>query len=161
VIPSRYPCDWLQGYNTPSRLSCCVVSLSPLRHAALSRTFSIGWHSTHSRSKSRPGTLLSQIEKNATHLLVALKQLLETLNKWSRHQATEAQVSDIYVRLGFMFNVYAETLPRLKLTLLSSKRSQSFFDLSWRQLSVKRLVERAWTDISRAFEKLSSHSFRV
>jgi hypothetical protein len=40
-----------------------------------------------------------------THLLVATKQLLETLTQWSRHQATDAQVSDVYVRLGYEFNI--------------------------------------------------------
>ncbi|ESZ92629.1 hypothetical protein SBOR_6983 [Sclerotinia borealis F-4128] len=48
---------------------------------------------------------LSQIEKSVTHLLVATKQLLETLTQWSRHQATDAQVSDVYVRLGYEFNI--------------------------------------------------------
>jgi hypothetical protein len=40
-----------------------------------------------------------------THLLVATKQLLETLTQWSRNQATDAQVSDVYVRLGYEFNI--------------------------------------------------------
>ncbi|RDL39102.1 uncharacterized protein BP5553_03442 [Venustampulla echinocandica] len=48
---------------------------------------------------------LSQIEKSVTHLLVATKQLLETLTQWSRHLATDAQVSDVYVRLGYEFNI--------------------------------------------------------
>lgn len=37
--------------------------------------------------------------------MVATKQLLETLTQWSRHQATDAQVSDVYVRLGYEFNI--------------------------------------------------------
>lgn len=49
--------------------------------------------------------VLSQIEKSVTHLLVATKQLLETLTQWSRGQATDAQVSDVYVRLGYEFNI--------------------------------------------------------
>ena len=48
---------------------------------------------------------LSQIEKSVTHLLIATKQLLETLTKWSRHSATEGEVSDVYVRLGYEFNI--------------------------------------------------------
>lgn len=48
---------------------------------------------------------MSQIEKSVTHLLVATKQLLETLTQWSRHQATDTQVSDVYVRLGYEFNI--------------------------------------------------------
>lgn len=48
---------------------------------------------------------LSQIEKSVTHLLVATKQLLETLTQWSRNAATDTQVSDVYVRLGYEFNM--------------------------------------------------------
>lgn len=40
-----------------------------------------------------------------THLLVATKQLLETLTQWSWHNATEGDVSDVYVRLGYEFNI--------------------------------------------------------
>ena len=40
-----------------------------------------------------------------THLLVATKQLLEMLTQWSRRNATEAEVSDVYVRLGYEFNI--------------------------------------------------------
>ncbi|KAL2160811.1 hypothetical protein VTH06DRAFT_1008 [Thermothelomyces fergusii] len=48
---------------------------------------------------------LSQIEKSVTHLLVATKQLLETLTQWSRGNASDTQVSDVYVRLGYEFNM--------------------------------------------------------
>ncbi|KLU81048.1 bud site selection protein 6 [Magnaporthiopsis poae ATCC 64411] len=48
---------------------------------------------------------LSQIEKSVTHLLVATKSLLETLTQWSRGQASDTQVSDVYVRLGYEFNM--------------------------------------------------------
>lgn len=54
---------------------------------------------------SQQSQQLSQIEKSVTHLLVATKQLLETLTQWSRHNATEAEVSDVYVRLGYEFNI--------------------------------------------------------
>ena len=54
---------------------------------------------------SKPGQQLSQIEKSVTHLLIATKQLLETLTQWSRHTATEGEVSDVYVRLGYEFNI--------------------------------------------------------
>jgi hypothetical protein len=42
---------------------------------------------------------------SVTHLLVATKQLLETLTLWSRGTATESEVSDVYVRLGYEFNI--------------------------------------------------------
>jgi hypothetical protein len=48
---------------------------------------------------------VSQVEKSITHLLVATKQLLETLAQWSRKQASEEEVSDVYVRLGYEFNL--------------------------------------------------------
>ncbi|KAJ4330560.1 Bud site selection protein 6 [Didymella glomerata] len=53
----------------------------------------------------KPQQQLSQIEKSVTHLLVATKQLLETLTLWSRGTATESEVSDVYVRLGYEFNI--------------------------------------------------------
>lgn len=54
---------------------------------------------------SQPQQQLTTIEKSVTHLLVATKQLLETLTKWSRGAATETEVSDVYVRLGYEFNI--------------------------------------------------------
>ncbi len=57
------------------------------------------------QSSSGSNMPLSQIEKSVTHLLVATKQLLETLTQWSRGTATDSQVSDVYVRLGYEFNM--------------------------------------------------------
>ncbi|KAK5455043.1 Bud site selection protein 6 [Exophiala xenobiotica] len=54
---------------------------------------------------ANPDKQISQIEKSVTHLLVATKQLLETLTQWSRGQAQEEEVSDVYVRLGYEFNL--------------------------------------------------------
>src|SRR3569833_175830 len=56
-------------------------------------------------SSSSSTAPLSQIEKSVTHLLVATKSLLETLTQWSRGQATDTQVSDVYVRLCYEFNM--------------------------------------------------------
>ncbi|ATY64343.1 actin interacting 3 [Cordyceps militaris] len=61
--------------------------------------------STRETGSSGSSVPLSQIEKSVTHLLVATKQLLETLTQWSRGQATDTQVSDVYVRLGYEFNM--------------------------------------------------------
>ena len=55
--------------------------------------------------RQNPQQQLSQIEKSVTHLLVATKLLLETLTQWSRGTATEVDVSDVYVRLGYEFNI--------------------------------------------------------
>ncbi|KAK2879391.1 hypothetical protein FQN49_000934 [Arthroderma sp. PD_2] len=57
------------------------------------------------RSNQQADKQLSQIEKSVTHLLVATKQLLEMLTQWSRKQAKETEVSDVYVRLGYEFNL--------------------------------------------------------
>ncbi|KAL3460756.1 actin interacting protein 3-domain-containing protein [Aspergillus heterothallicus] len=63
--------------------------------------------STRSQSSRNavPNGQISQIEKSVTHLLVATKQLLETLTQWSRRQVSESEVSDVYVRLGYEFNL--------------------------------------------------------
>ena len=45
------------------------------------------------------------MESAVTRLLVAIKQLLESLTQWSRLEITESQVSDVYVRLGNDFNM--------------------------------------------------------
>lgn len=66
---------------------------------------SSGSSRTSTYRKTNPGQQLSQIEKSVTHLLIATKQLLETLTQWSRHNATEGDVSDVYVRLGYEFNI--------------------------------------------------------
>lgn len=56
-------------------------------------------------NSAKPQQQLSTIEKSVTHLLVATKQLLETLTMWSTGRATEGEVSDVYVRLGYEFNI--------------------------------------------------------
>lgn len=66
---------------------------------------SFGWRANLNIQSSSSSVPLSQIEKSVTHLLVATKQLLETLTQWSRGQATDTQVSDVYVRLGYEFNM--------------------------------------------------------
>ncbi|KAF2004853.1 AIP3-domain-containing protein [Amniculicola lignicola CBS 123094] len=73
--------------------------------AASTRSSQNSGRSTHSRRAQNPQQQLSQIEKSVTHLLVATKQLLETLTLWSRGTATESEVSDVYVRLGYEFNI--------------------------------------------------------
>ncbi|GAB7348124.1 hypothetical protein MBLNU459_g6141t1 [Dothideomycetes sp. NU459] len=70
------------------------------------RSSSGSGRSSSSRPKQQTAPQqLSTIEKSVTHLLVATKQLLETLTQWSRGAATEAEVSDVYVRLGYEFNI--------------------------------------------------------
>ncbi|PRT54465.1 Bud site selection protein 6 [Wickerhamiella sorbophila] len=48
---------------------------------------------------------ISTIESTVTRLLIYTKQLLESLTLWSRSQASEEDVSDVYVALGNEFNV--------------------------------------------------------
>ncbi|OKL58836.1 hypothetical protein UA08_05496 [Talaromyces atroroseus] len=66
---------------------------------------SSGSSQSHTSRSGVPGKQISQIETSVTHLLVATKQLLETLTQWSRQQASENEVSDVYVRLGYEFNL--------------------------------------------------------
>lgn len=47
---------------------------------------------------------MSEIESGITKILIATKQLLECLTQWSRKEATEQDVSDVYVSLGNEFN---------------------------------------------------------
>ena len=56
----------------------------------------------------RLGSILSQIQgdvpKTVHSLLASTKQLQEVLEDWSLGQATETQVSDVYVQIGTEFN---------------------------------------------------------
>uniref|UniRef100_A0A8H7KA30 Aip3p/Bud6 N-terminal domain-containing protein n=1 Tax=Bionectria ochroleuca TaxID=29856 RepID=A0A8H7KA30_BIOOC len=85
-----------------------VRSISPnIQGGRISRSGQSGSAKRVNREGSGSGSNmpLSQIEKSVTHLLVATKQLLETLTQWSRGQATDTEVSDVYVRLGYEFNM--------------------------------------------------------
>ncbi|KAI0316864.1 actin interacting protein 3-domain-containing protein [Amylostereum chailletii] len=52
-------------------------------------------------ARSRPNPA---VESAVTRLLVAIKQLLETLTEWNKGHAEDNDVSDVYVRLGNDFN---------------------------------------------------------
>ncbi|KAI0973081.1 bud site selection protein 6 [Xylaria arbuscula] len=90
--------------NAPMR-SMSPANIQPRSSTASNR--SAGGSGGGSRRNQSNGSSmpLSQIEKSVTHLLVATKQLLETLTQWSRGAATDTQVSDVYVRLGYEFNM--------------------------------------------------------
>ena len=79
----------LQSFHRPYRSAAEATDFSPSKL--------LNQHFTEQQ--------LSQIEKSVTHLLIATKQLLETLTRWSRRSATESDVSDVYVRLGYEFNI--------------------------------------------------------
>ncbi|GAB1312888.1 Bud site selection protein 6 [Madurella fahalii] len=85
-----------------------VRSMSPamgIQPAAAGGSGSRSDSTRRANSSAGSSVPLSQIEKSVTHLLVATKQLLETLTQWSRGNATDTQVSDVYVRLGYEFNM--------------------------------------------------------
>ncbi|KAL9059565.1 MAG: hypothetical protein Q9162_001070 [Coniocarpon cinnabarinum] len=63
----------------------------------------------------QPQQQASAIEKSVTHLLVATKQLLETLTQWSRGNASETDVSDVYVRLGYEFNIASRAFTQVNI----------------------------------------------
>ncbi|KAI2462866.1 AIP3-domain-containing protein [Annulohypoxylon bovei var. microspora] len=88
--------------NIPTRSMSPATNMQPRSSTASSRSAGSNSRRNQSNGSSMP---LSQIEKSVTHLLVATKQLLETLTQWSRGQATDTQVSDVYVRLGYEFNM--------------------------------------------------------
>ncbi|KAH8678148.1 actin interacting protein 3 [Xylariales sp. PMI_506] len=75
------------------------------RSSTASNRSGAGGGSRRNQGSNGSNMPLSQIEKSVTHLLVATKQLLETLTQWSRGAATDTQVSDVYVRLGYEFNM--------------------------------------------------------
>ncbi|KAF1810254.1 AIP3-domain-containing protein [Eremomyces bilateralis CBS 781.70] len=79
--------------------------MNPVTDEPGSRSSGSNRSSQQSSRRQNPQAQLSQIEKSVTHLLVATKQLLETLTDWSRRQANENSVSDVYVRLGYEFNI--------------------------------------------------------
>ncbi|KAI8630974.1 bud site selection protein 6 [Xylariaceae sp. FL1651] len=87
--------------NVPMR-PMSPANMQPRSSTASSRSAGSSSRRNQSSGSSMP---LSQIEKSVTHLLVATKQLLETLTQWSRGAATDTQVSDVYVRLGYEFNM--------------------------------------------------------
>ncbi|OJA13539.1 hypothetical protein AZE42_07318, partial [Rhizopogon vesiculosus] len=60
--------------------------------------------SSSSSSRSARSNAHPAVESAVTRLLVAIKQLLESLTQWSQRKMDEEQVSDVYVRLGNDFN---------------------------------------------------------
>ncbi|EFQ96683.1 bud site selection protein 6 [Nannizzia gypsea CBS 118893] len=96
-----------QGHHypktSPSSTGSVMASGEAASQAVGARVSSASKASSTSRSNA--DKQLSQIEKSVTHLLVATKQLLEMLTQWSRKQAKETEVSDVYVRLGYEFNL--------------------------------------------------------
>ncbi|KAG0055952.1 Bud site selection protein 6 [Gryganskiella cystojenkinii] len=74
-------------------------------------------HSNVHHSSSQSGTssrrrktdASNPIEATVTKLLVATKQLLESLTLWSQKKMTEEQVSDIFVQLATQFNLACQS----------------------------------------------------
>ncbi|KAI5862422.1 AIP3-domain-containing protein, partial [Durotheca rogersii] len=93
------------GPEGPTSSNASARSMSPANMQPRSSTASSRSTGSSRRNQSNGSMPLSQIEKSVTHLLVATKQLLETLTQWSLGQATDTQVSDVYVRLGYEFNM--------------------------------------------------------
>ncbi|BGP12182.1 hypothetical protein JCM10213_009334 [Rhodosporidiobolus nylandii] len=69
---------------------------------------------TSSRASTRTNgpASTSNLESTITRLLVATKQLLEGLAKWSRGEVSEEAISAIYVKLGNDFNVACAAFAR-------------------------------------------------
>ncbi|KAI9886874.1 MAG: Bud site selection protein 6 [Watsoniomyces obsoletus] len=100
------PTSNMAGYGqTPMGASVPMSPSSSGVRNNSSSAKSASYKKTSNTDRDQANQQLSQIEKSVTHLLVATKQLLETLTQWSRHTSTEAEVSDVYVRLGYEFNI--------------------------------------------------------
>ncbi|KAG0279264.1 Bud site selection protein 6 [Linnemannia exigua] len=72
-------------------------------------------HSSHPGASSSPTrrrktdqSAMNPIEATVTKLLVATKQLLESLTLWSNRKVNEEQVSDIFVQLATQFNLASQ-----------------------------------------------------
>ncbi|ODQ66971.1 AIP3-domain-containing protein [Nadsonia fulvescens var. elongata DSM 6958] len=61
--------------------------------------------SRSSAGVSRMDATMNSIESSVTRLLVATKQLLESLTSWAKGGVSEQDVSDVYVNLGNEFNI--------------------------------------------------------
>ncbi|GAA5891775.1 hypothetical protein JCM8208_002881 [Rhodotorula glutinis] len=88
---------------------------SSTRSASPSQTLST--RPTASRSSAGSASTTSNLESTITRLLVATKQLLEGLAKWSRREVDEEEISQIYVKLGNDFNVAVAAFAREGITM--------------------------------------------
>ncbi|GAA5935203.1 hypothetical protein JCM3775_007232 [Rhodotorula graminis] len=88
---------------------------SSTRSASPSQTLST--RPTASRSSAGGASTTSNLESTITRLLVATKQLLEGLAKWSRREVDEEEISQIYVKLGNDFNVAVAAFAREGITM--------------------------------------------
>ncbi|KAK4052224.1 Bud site selection protein 6 [Microbotryomycetes sp. JL221] len=93
----------------PTSSSSSSTTISSMSKPSSTRpaTSSRGSVTTHSSSAPT-----SHMESTITRLLVATKQLLEGLAKWSRGEVSEEHISDIYVKLGNDFNVACAAFQR-------------------------------------------------
>ena len=68
------------------------------------------------------------MESAVTRVLVSIKELLESLTKWSEQQITEMDVSDVYVQLGNNFNLAATAFAvyDIEMKLVSFRLSPPF-----------------------------------
>ncbi|KAF9925458.1 Bud site selection protein 6 [Linnemannia zychae] len=67
-----------------------------------------GIPATTARRRKTDQSAVNPIEATVTKLLVATKQLLESLTHWSNRKVTEEHVSDIFVQLATQFNLASQ-----------------------------------------------------
>ncbi|GAA6047475.1 hypothetical protein JCM3770_005766 [Rhodotorula araucariae] len=92
-----------------------MASSGSSRSASPSQTLSTRPGSSRPATGGHPST--SNLESTITRLLVATKQLLEGLAKWSRREVDEEEISQIYVQLGNDFNVACAAFAREGITM--------------------------------------------
>jgi hypothetical protein len=68
------------------------------------------------------------VESAVTRLLVAIKQLLEALTQWSLLKIDEANVSDVYVRLGNDFNAAVAAFAAFNIDMAYVPKSAAIHD---------------------------------
>ncbi|CRJ90114.1 hypothetical protein BN1708_009328 [Verticillium longisporum] len=130
--------------NVPVRPISPGVGMNPQMRSSTASSRS-AQSSSSRRGKDSTGSAnmpLSQIEKSVTHLLVATKQLLETLTQWSRGQATDGQVSDVYVRLGYEFNMACRAFSAINVD--TSDLPEGYSDLSIGRLQLAFIEKFSW-----------------
>ncbi|GAA93972.1 hypothetical protein E5Q_00619 [Mixia osmundae IAM 14324] len=102
-----------QPTGTSSSTASRSTASQQRQHHHRGSTSSVGsLNSLASQSSSTRASSSTHIDSSVTKLLVATKQLLESLTRWSRGEVDEGRVSDIYVQLGNDFNAACAAFSR-------------------------------------------------
>ncbi|KAK4050371.1 Bud site selection protein 6 [Microbotryomycetes sp. JL201] len=115
--PVTSPSTARPGSTVSTRTSTRNGSVASVPPGAAGQAGTTAGSSRNSHSGHATTAPTSHMESTITRLLVATKQLLEGLAKWSRGEVTEENISDIYVKLGNDFNVACAAFQRENITM--------------------------------------------